>query len=167
MPDYGVPDDLDGLLPWEWAEERLLKSRNFWLITVRPDGRPHALPVWGVWMPDRQRWGCGFAASSQKSRNLQANAEVVVTGEDTVEVVSIEGTAQSIEGDAAHAFIEAWVDKYAEEIEVVDDASREQARDFLRSSAMIEVIPRRAIGMIEHPDQFSTAATRWVWESAG
>ena len=51
MPGYGIlgPDGGTGLLPWSWAEERLRDSRNYWLATVRPDGRPHVMPVWAVW----------------------------------------------------------------------------------------------------------------------
>ena len=164
MEGYGVTDDPEGLLPWAWAEERLLGCRNFWFVTVRPDGRPHSMPVWGVWMPDRQRWGFGCAPTSQKVHNLAANPAVVVTVEDTVEAISIEGIADRIDGDEAVPMIEAWIDKYADEIEVVDDETRDQARGFLRDGVMYEITPRRAIGMIERAEEFATAATRWVWD---
>jgi hypothetical protein len=51
MPGYGVlpPDEGAGLLPWEWAERRLAASQNHWCASVRTDGRPHAMPSWGVW----------------------------------------------------------------------------------------------------------------------
>ena len=92
---------------------------------------------------------------------------MVVTVEDTVEAISIEGTAERIDGGAADAFITAWVDKYASEIgdfaDGVDDDSRDQAAGFLRAGAMFEVIPTRAIGMIERAEEFSERATRWVW----
>ena len=168
MEGYGVTDELDGVLPWSWAEERLLGCRNFWFVTVRPDGRPHSMPVWGAWMPQRQRWGVGCSPDSQKVRNLAANPNVVVTVEDTVEAISIEGTAERIDGDDADAFITAWVDKYASEIgdfaDGIDDDSREQAAGFLRGGAMYEVTPIRAIGMIERAEEFSERATRWVWD---
>ena len=44
------PDEGSGLLSWAWAEERLARSRSYWLSTTRPDGSPHAMPVWGVWL---------------------------------------------------------------------------------------------------------------------
>ena len=69
-------------------------------------------------MPQRQRWGFGCSPDSRKVANLSANPAVVVTVEDTVEAISIEGTARRIEGDDADPMIEAWVDKYADEIEV-------------------------------------------------
>lgn len=164
MEGYGVTDDPAGLLPWSWAEERLLGCRNFWFVTVRPDGRPHSMPVWGAWMPERQRWGFGCSPTSQKVRNLATNPSVVVTIENTVELVSVEGTARPIADDDAVPLIEAWVDKYAEEIEVVDEETREQARDFMRQGAMFEITPHRAFGLIERAEEFATAATRWVWD---
>src|SRR2546427_4666203 len=52
MPGYGLPaaDKGEGLLPWEWAVERLTESHNYWVATTRPEGRPHVMPVWGIWV---------------------------------------------------------------------------------------------------------------------
>jgi hypothetical protein len=49
MPGYGILDAKSGsgLLPWSVAVERLTEARNYWIATTRPDGRPHAMPVWG------------------------------------------------------------------------------------------------------------------------
>jgi pyridoxamine 5'-phosphate oxidase-like protein len=54
MPGYGTksPTEGRGLLPWSWAEERLAQSHDYWVATVQPDGRPHLMPVWGVWDGD-------------------------------------------------------------------------------------------------------------------
>ena len=40
MPDYGISsaDEGEGLLPWEWAAERLSASHNYMVATTRPDG---------------------------------------------------------------------------------------------------------------------------------
>ena len=40
---YDVPQMSDGMLPWEWARERLARSHNYWLTTTRPDGAPHTM----------------------------------------------------------------------------------------------------------------------------
>jgi nitroimidazol reductase NimA-like FMN-containing flavoprotein (pyridoxamine 5'-phosphate oxidase superfamily) len=94
MPGYGTLPATEGtgLLPWSWAEERLISSRNYWLVTVWPDGRPHAMPVWGMWH-DGAFW---FSSSkpSRKSKNLGANARCVVTTEDASNPVVVEGTAE-------------------------------------------------------------------------
>ncbi len=54
MPGYGIagPDEGRGLLPWTWAEDRLVRSHDYWLATVHPNGAPHVMPVWGVWEHD-------------------------------------------------------------------------------------------------------------------
>lgn len=56
MPGYGVVAEGEGsgLLDWGWAVERLGGSHHYWLSSVRPDGRPHAMPVWGVSQPKSQ-----------------------------------------------------------------------------------------------------------------
>jgi Pyridoxamine 5'-phosphate oxidase len=49
---YGAPAPPGDLLPWSWAEQRLVAARHYWIATTRPDGRPHSRPVWGAWLPD-------------------------------------------------------------------------------------------------------------------
>lgn len=36
-------------LSWSSVEHRLEAAPIYWLGTVRPDGRPHAVPVDGLW----------------------------------------------------------------------------------------------------------------------
>src|SRR5215212_4868336 len=55
MADYGVPIDPAGALPWTWAQERLVRNKNYWVVTASANGRPHALPVWGVWLAETDR----------------------------------------------------------------------------------------------------------------
>jgi len=42
---YGFPEGTKGLLSWAWAEQRLKKSHNYWITTVKPDGSPHTMVV--------------------------------------------------------------------------------------------------------------------------
>jgi hypothetical protein len=96
MPGYGLrpADEGTGLLPWSWAEDRLIASRNYWLVSTWPDGRPHAMPVWGMWHLG-ELW---FSSSngSRKSKNLLANPRCVVATEDTQNPVVVEGMAQLV-----------------------------------------------------------------------
>ena len=48
MPEYGIPAEEEGMLPWSHVLERITAARNYWVSTVKPDGSPHATPVWGV-----------------------------------------------------------------------------------------------------------------------
>lgn len=156
MANYGVPDDLADALPWSWARERLVASRNYWVVTASAGGRPHAMPVWGVWLPGEVFWfSCDNG--SRKARNVRANPQVVVAADSTVEVVSVEGRARAATGDEITAAVAAFVEKYGHE---TGDADLDE---FLRANATFTVEPERAFGIIERPDEFSSRATRWRW----
>jgi nitroimidazol reductase NimA-like FMN-containing flavoprotein (pyridoxamine 5'-phosphate oxidase superfamily) len=71
MPGYGISESAEGMLPWSWAEERLSDSRNYWVASTRPDGRPHLMPVWAVWVGDALYFST--ARTSTKARNLFAS----------------------------------------------------------------------------------------------
>ncbi len=158
MAQYGVPESLDGTLEWDWARERLHECRNFWVVTVSADGRPHALPVWGVWLDDPDRFWFSCARTARKVRNLAANPRVVVACADTVEVVSIEGLARPATVDDSTPAVESYLTKY------FDDPSQLPAmQEFLESNAMFFVEPQRAFGIIEREEDFANRATRWVW----
>jgi hypothetical protein len=91
MPDYGVKsaEEGAGLFDWQWVSKRMEQSRNYWVSTTRADGRPHATPVWGVWLEDVFYFGIG--PNSVKGRNLAANPNIVVHLESGDEVVILEG----------------------------------------------------------------------------
>ena len=161
MADYGVPDDLDGVLPWSWAADRLTQNRNYWVVTVSGDGAPHSMPVWGVWLEDRGSFYFSCSKDAYKAKNLAANPAVAVCGDDTVEVVSLEGRAEVLSDDSEiAAVIDAWIVKYGGEIE--PDAV-EEMRSFMRQNAMWAVRPTKAFGVIERPEDFGPRATRWRW----
>jgi PPOX class probable F420-dependent enzyme len=103
MPGYGIggPDEGTGLLPWRWAEERLISSHHYWVVSRWPDGRPHAMPVWGVW-DDGALW-FSSGGRSRKVLNLMADPRCVVTIQDTTDPVVVEGTAEIVTEAAALA----------------------------------------------------------------
>jgi nitroimidazol reductase NimA-like FMN-containing flavoprotein (pyridoxamine 5'-phosphate oxidase superfamily) len=158
MPGYGVPDDLEGLLPWSWAEERLVACRNYWVVTVDASGRPHSLPTWGVWSPTDSVFWFSSSRKARKVSNLADNPQMVVTTDDSVEVVSVEGRAQPIADADRDRMAAAFAAKYEE-----DPAARKAMADFVRSNAIFAMTPDRAFGIIETPDDFSRRATKWVW----
>ena len=87
MPGYGIldADKGKGLLPWSWATERLARAHTYWVATARPDGRPHVMPVWGVWLHDALYFSTGN--QSRKARNLAENPNCVISfevGEDQI-----------------------------------------------------------------------------------
>ena len=156
MPDYGVGCADWKPLPWSWAVERLDRFRNFWVVTASRTGRPHAMPVWGVWDDGEKGFAFSCAPGSRKAANLRANPQITVTGDSTTEAISIEGTATELSGTArAEQWIKAYVKKYAPET----------SPEFLRQHAIFLVTPERAFAIIETEEEFSTRATRWRFAS--
>ena len=146
MPGYGLSPDLAGLLPWSWAEERLTASRNYFVSTVSPEGRPHCVPVWGVWLEGRFFFSTG--ARSRKARNLARSPRCVVCTEGGSEAVIVEGEAQVLSDDALFGhFAEAYHAKYAFRPEPNGDP-------------VFVVSPEVAFGFIES-EEFPATATRW------
>jgi PPOX class probable F420-dependent enzyme len=152
MPGYGVGKSSEGggLLPWEWAEEQLVSSRNFWLATRWPDGRPHVMPVWAVWETDQLLFSS--SKGSRKARNLAADPRCSVTTEDPRNPVVVEGVAELITEHAdLEAFLAAENARYATSygFEMVDPVTNRCFR--LR--------PRQVIALCA--DNFTGSPTRW------
>jgi hypothetical protein len=142
---YGFvgPDEGEGLLPFEWVVEQLQASHNLWLVSTFPDGRPHAMPVWGVWVDDVVQVSTG--RESRKARNLARDPRCVVTTEDGRKAVVVEGTAARV--DMSDAFVAAYDAKYAMDIRTMGD------------EPVFAVTPTRIIAIDE--SRFTTAPTRF------
>ena len=148
MPGYGVGRTRRGLLPWTAAATRLARSHNYWLITTRPDGRPHAMPVWGLWLGDRFYFSSG--RRSRKTRNLAANPRCVVCTERADQAVIVEGRAAPVTDAAVLAALaRPYQRKY-----------RPWALD-PALGPVYEVRPRVAFGVFERT--FPRSATRWTF----
>jgi PPOX class probable F420-dependent enzyme len=149
---YGVPTDASGgeRLPWSWAVDQLTSSRNYWIVTTRPDGRPHAAPVWGLWLDDAVWFST--ARSSQKARNLARTQSVVVHLESGDEVVILEGDVhEEHEPDALERFADAYDTKYGFRPEPESEGA-----------AVFVLRPRAAQTWLER--DYPKTATRWVFE---
>jgi hypothetical protein len=94
MPGYGISTNDEGMLDWKWASRAMQSSRNYWIISTRPDGLPHATPVWGLWIDEVFYFSCG--KKSQKARNIAANPNIVVHLESGDEVVILEGMLEIV-----------------------------------------------------------------------
>ena len=107
--------------PWQDIERLLTDAQLYWIITVRADGRPHAVPLVGVWHEGAFVFCTG--AEEQKQRNLDANPQVAVTtgnmganGWDRGKDVVVEGTAvRETDARALQELADAWFAKYGED----------------------------------------------------
>ncbi len=154
MPGYGILPSSEGrgLLPWSWALERLTRSHDYWLATVWPDGRPHVMPVWGIWH-DESVW-FSSSAQSRKARNLRADPRCVVTTDNAIEPVVVEGVAEVVRELGAIQELASRVNaKYSSELTV----------EFLNPevNATFRVRPRWGFSLNK---EFTESPTRWVFE---
>ena len=107
--------------PWADIERLLADAQLYWIITVRADGRPHAVPLVGVWQDGAFAFCTG--PEEQKQRNLDANAHVAVTtgstgahGWDSGTDVVLEGTAVRVtDADELQRLADAWFAKYGDD----------------------------------------------------
>jgi general stress protein 26 len=147
------PDQGTGLLPWSWAEQRLRDSHDYWLATVWPDGRPHVMPVWGMWLD-----GCLWFSSStrsRKARNLLSQPTCVVTTDQAKEPVVLEGHGELVvDREQLAEVLAAENTKYSTNYgpELLDPAI----------NASFRIVPHWAFGLAS--DDFSGSPTRWEFE---
>jgi pyridoxamine 5'-phosphate oxidase-like protein len=99
MPEgYGLPSSTDGMLAWADVEARLVVATSYWLASVRPDGRPHVVPRWGVWL-DGRFWYDG-APSTVHVQNLSTNPACSLHLESGTEAVIVEGESRPAQAPA-------------------------------------------------------------------
>jgi hypothetical protein len=154
MPGYGLPESKKGLLPWKWAEQRLRQSHNYWITTVRPEGTPHTMVVWGLWLHGAFLFSTG--RQSRKARNLSKNLNCVVCTEHAHEAVVVEGTAGLADISLRREFLKKYQPKYN-----FDMAGME--KDILAmKEPVFAVRPSVVFGLYEK--KFMSSATRWKFE---
>jgi general stress protein 26 len=151
MPGYGIldADQGRGLLPWTWATERLIRARTYWIATTRSNGRPHAMPVWGIWLNNAFYFSTG--AQSRKARNLAANPDCVVGIELDDEAISVEGQARLVTDPfVIQRFAQAYGAKYHWNME-----------GFAEPVYMVR--PKVAFAFSATTGEFEGSATRWTF----
>ncbi|GAC1330392.1 MAG: pyridoxamine 5'-phosphate oxidase family protein [Chloroflexota bacterium] len=151
--DYGVPDGDEGMVDWTWAVERLEKARNYWFSTTRPNGRPHAMPAWAVWLDDALYFD--GSPETRRGRNLAANPAISVHLESGDQVVVLEGNALPAaappDPELAHKLVAAFERKYGASHDYHPTA------DQWDTGGLWVLRPTVAFGWTEFPK----ALTRW------
>jgi hypothetical protein len=141
-------------LPWARVIEWLVAARSYWVDTTRPDGRPHAKPVWGLW----RREGFLFATHPQSvtARNLADNPRVVVHLESAERVAILEGHADPVaDRTEIEDFSAAYEAKYGVRVDPAHPGE-------LHAVAVYRVRPTLALTWTEA--DFPESSTRWTFE---
>lgn len=144
-----------GHIPWSKIESWLYAFRSIWVSTTRPDGRPHAVPVWYIWdgrylyfISDRRL---------QKAKNLARQPWIVVHAGDGDDVVILEGMAEiATERSELERVDTAYRAKY------VDPGSGAQATIFEPEADLYRVDVKRIMAW-----EYGTVAHRTDWSFEG
>lgn len=132
---------------WERVVERVAESQNYWVASVRVDGRPHCMPVWGAWVEETLYFGTD--KGSVKAHNFAANPAASVHLESGDDVVVLEGAVQVVEDMGVMRKInDVFVAKYG--LDVMDMGD---------SGMFYGLVVRKAFAWRE--DDFVNTATRW------
>ncbi len=87
----GYVDQPVSYLTWDWVAAQLAESKHYWLCSVRPDGRPHVVPRWGVFLDGKIYYD--GSPETRHSRNIDSNPNVSLHLENGMEAIILEGTS--------------------------------------------------------------------------
>jgi hypothetical protein len=90
--------------------QRLETEATIWLASVRPDGRPHLVPIWFVWLQDEIY--ILTQMTSVKARNLLAKPQASVALEDGLHPLIAECSVRLEPGPYSAGLIAVFKRKY-------------------------------------------------------
>jgi PPOX class probable F420-dependent enzyme len=122
--------------------DRLLRDEPVvWLSSVRPDGRPHLVPIWFSW--DGREILIASKPSAQKIRNIRANPTVMLAlgeAEDDFDVGLLEGAAELLDAPANAVLPASHLAKYRRQMAGIGLSPIEFLATY---SQVIRIVPTR------------------------
>ena len=88
----GYVDHPVSYLTWDWVVERLVESKHYWLCSVRPNGRPHVVPRWGVFLDNKFYYD--GSPETRHARNILENPHITLNLESGSVAIILEGTSE-------------------------------------------------------------------------
>jgi hypothetical protein len=147
------------VLDWDATIELLANAQVYWVCTVRAQGRPHAVPVWGLWW--RNSFVFSAARDSLKVRNLRRLPAVVVHVDSGQDVAIVDGNGAEVTDRADLGELgPLFTDKYGRGIGV--------EYDFVSDApTMMAVIAVRAEVVQSWHAGLGFVATKWTIDEFG
>jgi hypothetical protein len=88
----GYVDNPASYLTWDWVAEQLTDSKHYWLASVRPNGKPHVVPRWGVFINNKFYYD--GSPETRHARNILGNPKVTLHLESGEKAIILEGTSR-------------------------------------------------------------------------
>lgn len=148
--DRRYSDPVAEPVPWTDAEARLAGAEVAWIVTVRPDGRPHATPMVPVTWDGKTYFHTG--SPEVKYANLQSNPRVLVLAGDTawdagldvcVEGIATPVTDAEVLRRVAALYLQRWDGRWTLE---ADAAGALHSAGHDNEIVVFEVTPVKAFG---------------------
>jgi hypothetical protein len=92
------------------TKTKLEENKIIWVATVRPEGRPHLVPVWFVW--EDPKIFLSIDPASVKSHNIAANPWMALALEDGTHPVICEGQAFPVSPPLPEEITRRFLSKY-------------------------------------------------------
>jgi nitroimidazol reductase NimA-like FMN-containing flavoprotein (pyridoxamine 5'-phosphate oxidase superfamily) len=88
----GYVDNPTASVTWEYVEKRLSESKNYWMSSVRPNGRPHVIPRWAVFIDGKIYYD--GSPETRHAQNIVQNPHVALHLESGDQALIAEGVAK-------------------------------------------------------------------------
>lgn len=141
---------------WSRARESLASAPKVWLSTVRPDGRPHVMPLLLVWIDEAPSFAT--RPTSRKARNLNRDPHCVLTAANEDLDLVVEGRAtRATDEIELRRVAAAFQNKYEWELTVRNGVVHDHGLAGSPEYSLYQVTPTRAFGY----GADGLTATRW------
>jgi nitroimidazol reductase NimA-like FMN-containing flavoprotein (pyridoxamine 5'-phosphate oxidase superfamily) len=152
----GYVDKPTGLLAWKRVERQIASATHYWLCSMRPNGRPHSIPKWAVWVDGRLYFD--GSPETRHAKNIAQNPFVSVHLESGEKAVIMDGTAREMKPsqDLAVAVARSYSKKYAA-------LGYSPKPDTWDAGGLFEIVPRTVIAW----SSFAVDPTKFVFPDQG
>lgn len=89
----GYVENPKSSVSWNTVEDRLRNAKNYWLCSVYPDGRPHVIPRWAVYVDGKIYYD--GSPETRHARNIAQNPRAALHLESGDQALIVEGTARA------------------------------------------------------------------------
>ncbi len=87
----GYVDNPVSFVVWDWVAAQLTESKTYWLCSVLPNGNPHVVPRWGVFLDGKVYYD--GSPETRHALNIKRNPNISVHLENGTQPIILYGTS--------------------------------------------------------------------------